>query len=313
MTLVLFILGSLLLLLLVSGIYTFCVACVRAKDVNWLIEDEVRKTPYKKYYPNILAAKQWLDDHGAEDIYVMSDDGLKLHGLWVSAEQPKGTVLLAHGYRSTMLVDFGAVFEIYHKLGFQLLIPEQRSHGQSQGRFITFGVKESGDMLKWIDFHNKNYGEFPMILSGLSMGASTVMYLADKDLPENVRGLIVDCGFTSPKEIISSVYKKVIHLPAAPTVYVTEFLARCLAGFSLWQEDSRRSLSMNKLPILMVHGKKDGFVPCEMTEQGYQACAGQKHLLLVDGADHGVSFFVAREAYMKAVMNLLSENLEGFG
>lgn len=310
MAFVWFTLGGLLLLILVSGIYTFINACVRRKDVNWLAEDDLRKTPYKKYYQHILSSKKWLEEHSAQDIYVNSDDGLRLHGLWVPAEKPKGTIILAHGYRSTMLVDFGAVFEMYHSYGLNLLLPEQRSHGKSQGRYITFGVKESGDMQRWIAFHNDRFGELPLVLSGLSMGASTMMYLADKKLPDNVRGLIVDCGFTSPEQIISSVFRNVTHLPAVPSIYVAEAMARLFAGFSLWQEDSRKTLSQNRLPILMVHGKDDGFVPCKMTEQGYAVCTGPKKLLLVDGADHGVSFLVARDAYVKLVIEFLNENLE---
>ena len=308
----LFFLVSFLLLLLISGIYTFTVACARRKDVNWLVEEEVKKTSYKKYYSIILDAKQWLDDHGAQDIYVTSDDGLKLHALWVPVQNPKGTILLAHGYRSTMLVDFGSVLEIYNRLGFQLLLPDQRSHGQSQGRFITFGVKESGDMLRWIDYHNRNFGEHQMILSGLSMGASTVMYLADEELPDNVKGMIVDCGFTSPKDIISSVFRNVTHLPAGPTILVTELLARSVAGFSLWQKDSRKTLSKNKLPILMIHGREDTFVPCKMTEQAYEVCRGPKRLLIVDGAEHGVSFLIDTKVYIETVMCFLRESLEGF-
>lgn len=312
MTLFLLILGAVFLVLFVSAVYTFYVACARRKDVNWLVEEEVTKTAYKNYYSIILDAKRWLDDHGAQDISITSEDGLRLHGLWVPVENPKGTILLAHGYRSTVLVDFGSVLEIYHRLGFQLLLPDQRSHGQSQGKYITFGVKESGDMLGWIKYHNRKFGEHPMILSGLSMGASTMMYLADQELPHNVKGMIVDCGFTSPKEIISSVFRSVTHLPAGPTILMTELLARSIAGFSLWQKDSRKTLSKNRLPILMIHGREDTFVPCKMTEQGYAACTGPKRLLIVDGAEHGVSFLIDTKTYIETVMSFLRDNLEEF-
>lgn len=298
-----------LLLLLVSGGYVFVVGCVRHKELPWLVKEEIEKTPYGKYYDHIVSSDRWLKDHNARDIYITSHDGLKLHGLWVPAENPKGTVLFAHGYRSCMLVDFGLAFDFYHKRGMNLLIPEQRSHGKSQGRFITFGVKESRDMQRWLDFHNQEFGSCPVILSGLSMGASTVLYLADKALPDNVKGIIADCGFTSPKEILSSVFTRVIHLPAAPSIWVADLFARLFAGFSLSECDTRKSLAGSRLPVLMVHGTDDNFVPCEMTKEGFAACTGPKQLLLAEGAEHGVSFLVEQERYTQMIIAFLDETI----
>lgn len=312
MPVVLYILLGLVVLLLVSGGYVFFVGCARGKDLPWTDEEAIKKTSYGKYYDFIVGSDQWLRAHNAQDIYVESHDGLKLHGLWVPAENPKGTILLAHGYRSTMLVDFHMVYDTYHNLGMNLLLPEQRAHGKSEGKYITFGVKESKDMLRWLDFHNRTFGRLPLILSGISMGASTVMYMADRRLPDNVRGIIVDCGFTSPKDILSSVYTRVTHLPAGPSIWIAELYARLFAGFSLWEKDSRKTLAKNRLPIIMIHGVDDGFVPCEMTRQGYAVCTGPKQLLLVEGADHGLSFLCDREAYTSMVIKFLQDNIEGF-
>lgn len=300
-----------MLLTLVSGTYVFIVGCVRRKDLPWLVEEEIQKTSYAKYYDFIVRSDKWLKDHNAQDVYTQSHDGLKLHGLWIPAENARGTVLFAHGYRSTMLVDFGLAFDFYHKHGMNLLIPEQRSHGKSEGRYITFGVKESRDMQNWIDYHNCQLATVPVILSGLSMGASTMLYLADKDLPENVKGIIADCGFTSPRDILSSVFQRVTHLPALPSLWVTDLLARLLAGFRLDEQDTRRSLAKSHLPVIMVHGTEDDFVPCEMTESGYAACTGEKQLLLVEGADHGVSFLVAKEQYTAMIIDFLNKYIGG--
>lgn len=312
MPVVLYVLLGLVVLLIVSGGYTFFMACARGKDMPWLDETAIKRTQYGKFYEFITASDAWLKAHGAQDIYVQSHDGLKLHGLWVPAEDAKGTILLAHGYRSTMLIDFHMVYETYHNLGMNLLLPEQRAHGKSEGKYITFGVKESKDMLRWLEFHNQTFGKLPVILSGISMGASTIMYMADRRLPDNVRGIIVDCGFTSPKEILKSVFKRVTHLPAAPSIFVADLFARIFAGFSLNEKDSRKTLARNRLPIIMIHGTDDGFVPCEMTRQGYAACTGQKQMLLVDGADHGHSFLRAQDAYTESIIRLLQDNIEGF-
>ena len=205
-----FILIALFVLILFSGVYTFVVACVRRKELPWLDEAAMQKTSYGKYYENIVIGDKFLREHPSQKVQITSDDGLKLSGVWVPAENPKGTILLAHGYRSSKMVDFSLAFGMYHAIGLNILIPDQRAHGKSEGKFITFGVKESRDMQYWVAYHNKTFGEIPLILSGLSMGASTMMYLADADLPENVKCIIADCGFTSPKEIIKSVFHDVV-------------------------------------------------------------------------------------------------------
>lgn len=310
MPLVLFVLLAIVILILFSGFMTFYIACVRRNELNWLVEDEIKNTPYGKHFQNIQIGYNFLQEHNAQDLWMDSFDGKKLYAAFVAAENPRGTIILAHGYRSSKLVDFGIVFQFYHDMGLNVLVPDQRAHGMSEGHFITFGVKESKDMLSWINYHNRQFGTQPLFLSGLSMGASTMLYLADKDLPKNVRGIIADCGFTSPRDIIASVYKRVIHLPAIPSIWATDLFARIIAGFSLFQEDSRKSLKNSGIPIIMVHGTEDGFVPCDMTREGYAACVSEKQLFLVEGADHGVSYLVQPERYRQLVTDFINSKLE---
>lgn len=310
MSVVFFVLGAVLLLPLVSGAYVFVIACIRRKELPWLVEEEMRKTSYAPFYRIIVDADRWLHEHSAKDVFIHSRDGLRLHGLWIPAAEAKGTIILFHGYRSTILADFGPALELYHNKGLNILLPDQRSHGKSQGRFITFGVKESEDALQWIGFHNETHGMLPLLLSGLSMGASTVMYLADRDLPDNVRGIIADCGFTSPADILESVFKKVTHLPAGPTLFVTNLLAKAFAGFNLYEKNTRNSLAKSRVPVLIVHGTEDGFVPCEMSKQSFAACREPKELLLVEGADHGVSFLTDTKRYKATVDKFLKRCME---
>ena len=309
MALILIALSMLLFLTVTSGVYVFILGFVRKKDVSWLIENEVRKSPFHKHYDRVVKADQWLKMNDAQGITIESFDGLSLHGLWVPAEHPRGTILLAHGYRSTFLVDFGPAFEHYHNLGMNLLIPHQRAHGESKGSLITFGIKESEDMMRWLKYHNAHLGKYPVVLGGLSMGASTVIYTLAKALPANVKGVIADCGFTSPSAILSVIFRRVTHLPAMPSILVTGILTRVFAGFSIWKYDSRKILSRSTLPILMIHGTADTFVPCEMTQEAFAACTAPKDILLVEGAEHGVSFLMDKEKYILHVTRFLEDTL----
>ena len=300
------------ILIFASGIYVFVLACVRRKELPWMVEEEIKKTNYARYYNCISASDAWLKQHNAQSVFAVSKDGLNLHAFWIPVENPRGTVLLAHGYRSTMLVDFGLAFAFYHALGMNILVPHQRAHGKSEGKYITFGVKESEDMKCWINYHNQNLCSCQMFLSGMSMGASTVLYLADQNLPENVKCLIADCGFTSPWAILNKVYRTTIHLPSGASLFVANLLSRIFAGFSLKEKDTRVVLKNAKLPVLLIHGLNDNFVPYHMTRQGYEACTSKKRILLVEGAGHGISFLVDKESYTKAVISFLEENLNNF-
>lgn len=303
------ILGILLLIFFAVGWYLFHRACARVPDLPWLDREEILKTNYAPHADLIQRSNKWLLDHGAKDVWTESEDGLKLHGLWVEAEEAVGTAVLVHGYHSTKLVDFGGSMAYFHRQGLNLLLVDQRSHGESEGRYVTFGVKESRDMLCWLRYLERELWNGPVILSGLSMGASTVMFMADEELPSNVKGLLVDCGFTSPAAILAKVFKDVTHIPSVPWIWAAELFARVFAGFSLWEKSSISSLRRNRLPILMAHGKADDFVPCTMTEEAYEACEGDKMLHLVEGAGHGLSFLKDKEGYAAAVRETLTKAL----
>lgn len=292
------------------GGYTFFVSCGRGKEVDWTDEEAVKATPFGKYYCHIHQGRQWIRDHDGEDVYMKNRDGLNLHAVWIPAPKAKGTVIFAHGFHSCGLSDFSLALDLYHNLDMNILLLTQRTHSPSQGKYITFGVKESRDVYDWILHHNAHFGSYPILCSGLSMGAATVMYLAGMDLPENVRGFVADCGFTSPKEIISHVFTQKTHMPAWPFIWAADLFARIFAGFSLAEMHTAKTLQKNSRPILLVHGMEDDFVPTWMTRRSFDACAGDKSLLLVEGAGHGVSFLVAREAYLEKIYQLV-EKVQG--
>ncbi len=293
------------------GGFLFFAACGKGKQWDWLDEAAVLKTPYGKYFDIIQMGNQWLSDHNAQSVAMESRDGLKLHALWVPAENPRATIILAHGYHSCILTDFSMIYERYHNAGLNLLLPDQRCHRNSEGRFITFGVKESRDFVDWGHYCNTHFGQYPILYSGLSMGAATVMYVAgDEEKPKNTVGFIADCGFTSPKEIISKVFTQVVHLPAWPFLWAADLFARFFAGFCLDEKSTEQTLVKNTLPIILVHGLADDFVPSDMTKRSYAACGGEKELLLVENAGHGISFVKAEAEYEALVMAFFDRVLE---
>ena len=294
---------------LVGGYLGFRRACRRMEDPDWDSQEALKQTIYAEFSCSIPRARQWLRDHRAQDVSIRSFDGLTLRGQWVPAENSFATILLFHGYHSHHLQDFAAIYGLYHAIGLNLLLVRQRSHGESQGKYITFGVKERRDVLSWIEFHNRNHGMDNVYLGGMSMGASTLLFAAGEELPPNVRGITADCGFDSPAGIIGHIIRKDFHLPPALVLPLIDIWARLLGGFSFYECHTRDTLARSKTPILMIHGKADSFVPWHMSRTGYEACASEKELLLVEGAEHGRSYLVEPQRLEKALLDFFHRNL----
>lgn len=303
MTLFFTIVSALAVLYMLVGLMIFSMACRRSEEIDWMDKDAVSRSSYKPYADIIPMAQQWLTEHDAQHIYIRSHDDLKLHGWWVGAENAKGSMLMFHGYKSTYLVDFCAVYEMYHNMGYNILLADQRSHGMSEGKFITFGVKEARDAAAWIHWHNRNMGPVPIFLCGMSMGASTVLFAAGNPLPENVRGITADSGFSSPYAIIRHVASKQIGHLAPVMMPAVNFWARQLALFDLKECSTENALKKCPVPVLLCHGLADDFVPSHMSQAGYDACCSEKKLILVEGARHGTSFLHDRERVENALLD----------
>lgn len=299
---------SISVVLLSGGYYVFMKACRRETELNWEDPVALKGTPWAPLADKIDEALGYLNDNNARDVYTKSKDGLNLRGRWLPAENAIGSVILFHGYRSCPLADFSVVIPFYHSLGFNLLLADQRSHGKSEGKFITFGIREHEDVLKWIDFHNENIGPLPVCIGGMSMGATTVLMASGRELPANVRGVCADCGFTAPEQILRSVMKQA-HVPAFPLLHIAGWYARLLGGFGLNEYSTIRAMENCRISVLIIHGTEDHFVPCEMSKQTYNACHSKKQLILVDGASHGTSYLTDQPRCQRAIQEFLLTHL----
>lgn len=294
---------------LLAGYIMFRIACLRGRDIDWMDPESVKKTEFAPYADIIPQAAHWLKEHEAKDVYIQSHDALTLHGSFVPADNAIGTMILFHGYRSTYLVDFSAIYRLYNGWGYNLLLVDQRSHNCSGGKYITFGVRESRDVSSWLHWHNEAVGMLPVFLCGMSMGSSTVLFAAGNSLPDNVKGITADCGFTSPCDILCHVAAKTIPRPLAKMLMPAfRFWSGRLAGFDPKEFSTERTLKNNTLPILMIHGTADDYVPCEMSRRSYAACSGEKELILVEGAGHGTSFLVDRHRVESALTRFFQKH-----
>lgn len=247
-------------------------------------------------------ARKYLAAQPNEAVTIHSSrDGTRLVGHWMAAHKPKRIIIAMHGWRSAWDNDFGMVADFFRKNDCSVLYAEQRAQGSSGGAYISFGLTERYDCLDWAHWANEKTGKrLPVYLCGISMGASTVLMAAGLELPENLRGIIADCGYTSAVDIWKHVAKN-LHLSYGICGGPACKLAKKRLCVAMDAESCPQALARCHVPVLFVHGTDDRFVPVEMTYENYKACAGPKRLFIVPGAEHGMSYLVDPGGYEAAV------------
>ncbi|MBQ3133598.1 MAG: alpha/beta hydrolase [Clostridia bacterium] len=256
----------------------------------------------------IARAKQWVLSQPQRTVHIRSRDGLRLVGHWLPAKNAKRTILMMHGWRSNWLSDFCMAVPFMLENGCNLLMVEQRGQGASEGKYIGFGVLEQNDCLDWIHYLTDHLSpHMPIYLDGISMGATTVLMVAGHPLPSNVRGIIADCGFTSPYAIISCFMKTGLPKMRQDLLPLLNVAVRRRAGYSFRGTSTVDALRDNTKPVLFVHGEADTFVPMAMTLENYKACRAPKELLLVEGAGHGLSYLFDTEHYQAMLLRFFEK------
>lgn len=258
----------------------------------------------KQHHERYIRGCVWARDVAGEEWTITSKDGLRLVGKYLPAEgEAVRNVLLAHGYRSSYFKDFGEIAKWHHEHGANILMITERGALESEGGYLTMGIRESEDIALWaarMDAYT--LGELPMYLHGISMGCSSVLMAQQEQLPANVKGIIADCGFTSPWEISRDVCRKWYPwLPADIIGRIVDIYSRHLGHFGMKEKSTVDILKKAKIPTLFIHGMRDDFVPPHMTVRNYQVCAAPKRILMVEDATHALSWFYDNERYVKAL------------
>lgn len=253
--------------------------------------------------PALNEAIEKVKSYEFEDIEILSHDGLKLVAHYYPCENSKRTIIAMHGWRSSWRIDFSVILDYWHEMGCNVLLCEQRGHKGSDGEYVCFGLVERYDVQTWANwvYENKTKTE-PIYLCGASMGATTVLMASALPMPENVKGIIADSGFTSPDDIWRHVAKKNLHIPY--NKINSSIASKMCHGKINMKSDEYSTIDAmreNKLPIMFIHGASDKFVPVEMTYRNYAACNAPKRLCISPQADHVMTYLFDRDMYVRTV------------
>lgn len=295
-----------IMLLFIMGYIVFRRVFMRQKPF-----DAEHNPDFCLYIDEMREGKDFFMKHNPQVLTKTSYDGIALRGYLLEQKDPKGVMMLVHGYGSDGFTDFGAVFKYYYHLGYNILMIQHRTHGESEGKYITFGVRERYDCKMWAEYLAERFERLDIFLDGLSMGCTSVLMAAGLGLPKNVRGVVADCGFTSPYAIIKSVIKP-MHLPPFPIINILGMYTFLFAGFRLKECSTVDALKDNKIPVLFLHGGSDRLVPWSMAKQNYDADAGPKKLVIVENAGHSMSYLTERKLCEKELMEFLNKHASVF-
>lgn len=298
-------LAALTIIVLAFSLYcyktTFHVPKIRHEDLFRLPQGE----QYDKVAQRMLEISLIMNEAQCQWVTTTAKDGTKLWGRFYEYNPGAPVLLLFHGYRSMALRDSAGGFALGQKLGFNVLAVDQRCHGRSDGRVITFGIRERLDCLEWVNYINRRYERHvPIVLSGISMGAATVLMASELELPENVTCIMADCPYSSPAGIIMKVagdrgYPKKL---SYPVIWLAGLL---YGGFQVTECTAAEAVKKAKIPILLIHGEDDRFVPCDMSREIYKNCSGIAQLHTFPDAGHGLCYIHDPQRYERICVDFL--------
>ncbi len=273
-------------------------------------EDEFELPPgeiYEEYRDQMVGWMKETRGMPYEPVSITSFDGLTLRGKYYEYAKGAPIEMLFHGYQGNIERDLCGAVQRCFKLGRNALLIDQRGSGESDGHVITFGIQERKDCLRWIEFVIEKFGkDVKIMLGGVSMGAATVLMVAGEQLPENVICSLGDCGYSSPKEIIQKVVKE-MGLPPKLIYPFIKLGAKLFGKFDLEETSPVQAMATCKIPILLLHGDHDDFVPFAMSQQIYDACKSTKRLIPVKDAGHGLAYPKDEAAYIAALKDFEKE------
>ncbi len=295
----LFILSALFFIsLYICFLITFYVTKKQKKQKDFQIPKGKIYLPYKEKMVSWMKEAKTIPH---QDVSIISFDNLTLRGKYYECNKGGIVEIMFHGYRGNSERDLCGGIQRCFALNRNVITVDQRGQASSEGSLITFGALEKLDCLKWVDFAIKKFGNnVKIILSGISMGASTVLLASGLNLPKNVIGIVADCGYTSAEKIIKKVIKD-MHLPVFLFYPLINLSAKIFGKFDLKDANVSEALKNTKVPVLLFHGDMDKFVPYYMSEQNFNCIQSEKRLVTVSGAGHGLCYLIDPKGYVEAL------------
>lgn len=296
---------------LIAGNYFYNIALNPEADRTAVLEAEHNEVDFgEDYLDAFRESREWFAESGYAILKMDSYDGIGLSAYVLENEAPGNNwVVLCHGYMSSGAA-MATFAQSFYDRGYSLLLPDARGHGHSGGAYIGMGWDDRLDVLDWLGELNGLYSPDNILLYGVSMGGATVLMTSGETLPENVRAVVADCGYTSAWDEFSYQLDALFGLPAFPVMNFASLMTKLRAGYWLGEASALEQVKKAEVPILFIHGTEDTFVPYEMAYELYSTAQVDKELVIAEGAGHGASFAVLGGEYWQAIEDFAGQYYE---
>ncbi len=242
-----------------------------------------------------------------EFITTQSYDRLKLGARYYQGDDTKPLFLCFHGYHGSSLRDYSGVGLWLIKEHYPVIMIDERAHWRSEGHTITFGIRERFDVLSWVHYACERFGkDRPIYLHGISMGGSAVLMASGQQLPDNVKGIIADCAFDDPELIIRHVCEQ-INLNPNLSWPVIKLSALIFGRFNVNKTTAAKEVKKTTVPITIIHGEGDDFVPAPMSEAVQKANPDKIERHLIAEAGHGLAYYYDPQQYKRIVYDFIDK------
>lgn len=303
-------LAFIIIALAFAGDFFYGEAVQRGTEVELYEEEEVPVTIALEDEQIIEEAAEWYEEQEFEAVSILSYDDLRLEGDFLENEDSSGkAVILAHGFRgnSEDMINF---VQFYYDQGFDVLIPDARGHGESEGDYIGFGWHDRLDLKQWTQLLIDEENSSDIFLHGVSMGAASVLMTSGEELPAAVKGVIADSAYTSAADILSYQLQSIYNLPAFPLISITSGITELRAGFTFNEASALEQAAKNALSLFIIHGDADELVPTSMAEELYEAAGGDKMFWTVPDAGHVKAYTIATQEYQERLKEFIEDSME---
>lgn len=296
--------------LVIAGNYFYSESVKRGVSVELHSEPEAVTALADQYNDLIEQAKQWYSEQPKTTLEIESYDGLKLSATYIKNPMSQGkAVILSHGYRGQS-EDMNEYPQFYYELGFDILMPDARGHGESEGDYIGYGWHDRKDLVSWIDLLIEEENKRDILLHGNSMGAALVLMTSGESLPKEVKGIIADSSYTSVADELSYQMKHLYNLPSFPMIPITSVITKIRAGYTFEEASALEQVKKNKKPLWIIHGEADELVPTEMAKSLYAAANGEKELWIVPQAGHTKAYSLVTKEFQFRLTKFVNKVIE---
>jgi len=292
---------SILVLFMVGGLFVgnffYTLAIDRYGDKSMVTSADHNQSE------SLESQSDWFNSVGYQTLSKQSREGFNLNGYFISNNSHRYAIVV-HGYTSQAR-SMSSYARPFYEDGFNVLLPDLRGHGSSEGHYIGMGWNERFEVIDWANKIIEKDPQAEIILFGVSMGAATVLNASGEVLPPNIKAIVADCGYTSVYDIFSYQLNQLFGLPSFPVMHFSDVVTRLRAGYSIFEASPLNQVRNASVPIFLIHGTEDTFVPYEMVYQLYEAIPSEKEKLIVDGAGHSESA-IHYPNYFERVLNFVN-------